>query len=85
MNGELCKFAAGGIQRMVRPNRHLLRLFFILIIFVGLFGFWYADRSWQALTQDLNIVAPGETDWVNLVADFFESSLKFFQSASSAP
>jgi hypothetical protein len=70
---------------MVRTNRHLLRLFFVLIILMGLFGFWYADRSWQALTQDLNIAAPGETDWVNLLADFFENSLKFFQSATSSP
>jgi hypothetical protein len=67
----------------VRTNRHLLRLFFLVVILMGLFGGWWVDRRWQEMTQDVAVELPSDTDWVSLVADLAENGMRFFQGATS--
>jgi uncharacterized protein YgiM (DUF1202 family) len=68
----------------LRTNRHLLRLWFLLMILLVLWGGWYADRQWQAMTSDLEINVSSETDWISLVSALAENGIKFFQGATSA-
>lgn len=67
----------------MRTNRHLLRLFFLAVILMGLWGGWWADRRWQEITHDMAVELPSDTDWISLVADLAENSMKFFQGATS--
>ncbi|MCL4860860.1 MAG: hypothetical protein KJZ93_15695 [Caldilineaceae bacterium] len=67
----------------MRTNRQLLRLFFLLVILMGLLGGWYADQRWYAATQGVSFTSSGEMDWVNLLADLAENSVKFLQGAAS--
>jgi hypothetical protein len=68
----------------VRTNRHLLRLFFLVVILMGMMGGWYADRRWQEINQDLAAeLATVETDWVSLISALAENGIKFFQGATA--
>ncbi len=68
----------------MRTNRHLLRLFLLVVILMGLIGGWYADARWQAMAPSLETELSTQTDWVSLISDLAEDSVKFFQGATSA-
>jgi hypothetical protein len=68
---------------MRRTNHHLIRLGFILVIGMALFGGWFADRNWQVMSMDFPVPVDHNTDWVGLVSVFLEDALQFFQGATS--
>jgi hypothetical protein len=67
----------------VRTNRHLLRLYLLAMILLALFGGWYADQRWQAMTSNLEVEVSDETDWISLVSALAENGIRFFQGATS--
>jgi hypothetical protein len=69
---------------MVRNNRHLTRLYFILVLLMGLLGGWYASRTWQVeaeALQQVNLVQNG--DWVDFFATLGEETLQLFLGFTS--
>lgn len=64
---------------MVRHKRLMLRLYFILVIVVALFGGWYTSRNWQLETDSLNsLSAQDEGDWVDFFAALGEGAIQLF-------
>ncbi len=71
---------------MVRAtNRQLTRLFFILVLGMGLFGGWYADRNWRieptAFSQK-TAIANG--DWIEFFSSLGEQAIQVFLGLTSA-
>ena len=69
---------------MVRNNRQLTRIFFILVLVMGVFGGWYATNRWQpdlaaydttSLTQEI--------DWFEMVAGLGEEAIQLFLGLTS--
>ncbi len=64
---------------MVRYKRQMLRLYFILVIALGLFGGWYANRNWQVETETINALnLQDEGDWVDFFAALGEGTIQLF-------
>ena len=64
---------------MVRHKRQMLRLYFILVIALALFGGWYASRTCQMDTSALNTVRlQEEGDWVDFFATLGEGAIQLF-------
>lgn len=64
---------------MVRHKRQMLRLYFILVIALALFGGWYTSRIWQMDTSALNAVSlQEEGDWVDFFAALGEGAIQLF-------
>lgn len=64
---------------MVRHKRLMLRLYFILVIALALFGGWYANRNWQIDTSSVDTLAiEDEGDWVDFFADLGEGAIQLF-------
>jgi hypothetical protein len=68
---------------MQRTNRHLLRLWFVLVLVMAVCGWWVMERSWQLFAADLMLPSTGDTDWVAIIANLAEDAIKFFQGAST--
>jgi TRAP-type C4-dicarboxylate transport system permease small subunit len=67
-----------------RNSRQLLRIFLILVLAMGLFGWWYASRNWQINANTLDISAlSADVDWLEVVAGLLEASIEIFQGATS--
>lgn len=66
-----------------RNSRQLLRLFLILVIGMGWFGWWYAGRNWQMEMETLQLSAlTGEVDWLEFIAVLVEGGIEIFQGAT---
>jgi hypothetical protein len=64
---------------MVRYKRQILRLYFILVIVVGLFGGWYASRNWRVESDSLSsLEMQDESDWVDFFAGLGEGTIQLF-------
>ncbi|HXF62232.1 MAG TPA: hypothetical protein VNK95_11490, partial [Caldilineaceae bacterium] len=64
---------------MARNNRRLTRLYFILVLLMGLFGYWYAGNSWHVEAESLaalNLVEGG--DWIGFFATLGEEVIQLF-------
>jgi hypothetical protein len=64
---------------MVRYKRQMLRLYFLLVIALALFGGWYASTYWEVETEaisSLNI--QDEADWVDFFAGLGEGAIQLF-------
>jgi TRAP-type C4-dicarboxylate transport system permease small subunit len=67
-----------------RNSRQLLRLFLILVLAMGFFGWWYATRNWQINADTLDFSAvTADLDWLELTAGLIEASIEIFQNAVS--
>ena len=69
--------------RMVQNNRQMIRLFFLLVIGVGLWGGWLT-RQWVQL-EPLTVL-PSATDnrnWVDLLALIGEQTIQLFLGLTS--
>jgi hypothetical protein len=64
---------------MVRHKRLMLRLYFILVIALAIFGAWYATQSWQVETERLSTFnMESEGDWVDFFAALGEGVIQLF-------
>jgi len=70
---------------MIRnPNRQLTRLFFSLVIVMGLLGGLYASRNWQPDLGALETTSLGEeTDWIDFLATLGEEAVQLFLGFTS--
>ena len=64
---------------MVRHKRLMLRLYFILVITLALFGAWYTSRNLQIETTALDSLnMQSEGDWVDFFAALGEGTIQLF-------
>ncbi len=69
---------------MVRNSRQLTRIFFVLVILMGLFGGWYAAQNWQPdlAAYDTSALTE-ETDWIDVMAGLGEEAIQLFLGLTS--
>ncbi|MCX6044870.1 MAG: hypothetical protein NT075_07130 [Chloroflexi bacterium] len=71
---------------MVRTtNRHLTRLFFLLVLGMAFFGGWYADRNWRIeppTFDQTSEVANG--DWIEFASSLGEQAIQIFLGLTSS-
>jgi hypothetical protein len=64
---------------MVRHKRLMLRLYFVLVIGLALFGGWYASNNWQIETDAISAInMQDEVDWVDFFAALGEGAIQLF-------
>jgi hypothetical protein len=69
---------------MVRNNRHIIRLFFILVLGMALFGGWYANQAWQAEFSNFELADPSaDGDWIEFISSLGEETLQLFLGLTS--
>jgi hypothetical protein len=71
---------------MVRPNRHLPRVSFLLVILMILFGAWFGFNNLQpsfALSEIPSGMGNERTDWLEFAASFAEQALQLFLGLAS--
>lgn len=70
---------------MVQNNRQLIRLFFLLVIGVGLWGGWWTSQQIQL--ESFTLVSATDTidttDWVDLLAVIGEETIQLFLGLTS--
>ena len=72
--------------RSHRRSRWLYRIFFVLVIAAGLYGWFYGTRNWQPDASALEISSlTGGADWTDLVAGVLEDAIQIFQEITSQP
>ena len=70
---------------MARTSRLWLRIYFILVIALGLFGGWYATQNWQIEPTSLTSVGIAEnTDWVDFLATLGEETIQLLLGFTSS-
>lgn len=69
-------------QLMVQNNRQLIRLFFLLVIGIGLWGGWWTSQQFQPESLVLPS-ATDTTDWVDLLAIIGEETIQLFLGLTS--
>ena len=69
---------------MVRNNRQLTRLFFVLVIAMGLFGARFAMNNWQPNLNELDSsTLAQDTNWVDFFAGLGEEAIQLFLGLTS--
>ena len=70
---------------MVRQNnRWVIRVSFIAVIAMGLFGFWYAVSVWMPMLDAIDLSAFAEgVDWVDTVATIGEQVVQLLLGITS--
>jgi len=69
---------------IVRNKRLTLRLSFILIIAVALYGGWYAHQNWKIDTGSLTVLQSNDdADWVDFFATLGEGTIQLFLGFTS--
>lgn len=70
---------------MVQNNRQLIRLFFLLVIGVGLWGGWWTSQQIQL--ESFTLVPATDTidttDWVDFLAVIGEETIQLFLGLTS--
>ena len=70
---------------MVRNNRQLTRLFFALVIAIGLFGGWYTQRSVEIEPGSLESLSlTEESNWLDIFAAIGEEAIQLFLGFTSS-
>ncbi len=68
------------MPRFTRHSRLLNRIFFVLVIAAGLFGWLYAYGNWQPDPAAFEIGSlTGDTDMIDLIAGLIEDAIQVFQ------
>ena len=69
---------------LFRYNRHLQRIFFLLVILAGLYGWSYATSNWSF---DLSLFDLSQftdrTDWMETIAALLEQAIQLFLALTS--
>jgi len=69
---------------MVRNKRLTLRLSFIIVIAVALYGGWYASHNWTLDTSAMtSLESNDEGDWVDFFASLGEGTIQLFLGFTS--
>jgi hypothetical protein len=73
---------------MVRTNRQLLRVYFVLVLAMAGFGAWYGAQAWEARTAEMLANAPqvAEEDdgtWVEFISALGEEAIQLFLGFAS--
>lgn len=68
---------------MVQQNRQLIRLFFLLVIGVGLFGGWLTVQWVQLETLTFVSSTTDNRNWVDLLALIGEQTIQLFLGLTS--
>lgn len=64
---------------MRRNNRLAIRISFLLVLAMGLFGAWYGATQWQIQPEDLQIAQFGQDiDWIDVVSSLGEEAIQLF-------
>jgi hypothetical protein len=70
---------------MVRNNRHLIRLSFILVLAMALFGAWFANANWRIEVDDLAQLELAQGgNWVDFFSTLGEEALQLFLGFTSS-
>jgi hypothetical protein len=63
----------------VRPSRWIVRISLLLVIAMGLFGYWVAMQSVQMDLADVQVQQPSDDGaWIELLATLGEEALQLF-------
>lgn len=69
---------------LFRYNRHLQRLFFVLVILAGLYGWNYAVTHWNFDLSLFDLSAfTDQTDWMETIAALLEQAIQLFLAMTS--
>lgn len=69
---------------MRRTKRYVLRLSFLLVIFAGILGGWYADRAFTVQPEALSEVQLVDSaNWIDFFATLGEQALQLFLGFTS--
>jgi len=69
---------------LFRYNRLLQRLFFVLVILAGLYGWTYAAAHWSFDLSLFDFSAlTNQTDWMETVAALLEQAIQLFLALTS--
>jgi hypothetical protein len=74
---------ARNVVAMVQNNRQLIRLFFVLVIGVGLWGGWLTQQWVQLETLTLTPTDADNRNWVDLLALIGEQTIQLFLGLTS--
>ena len=67
-----------------RYNRHLQRIFFVLVILAGLYGWRYAEMNWSFDIGLFDFSAlTDQTDWMENIAAILEQGIQLFLALTS--
>jgi len=69
------------VVNLQQYQRHLIRIFFALVILAGLTGALYARANWSLDVESLNQISfsVAEGDWVDLASTVAEGAIQIFQ------
>jgi len=69
---------------LFRFNRYLQRIFFVLVILAGLYGWNYATTQWSFDLSLFDVTRfTGQTDWMETIAAFLEQAIQLFLALTS--
>ena len=69
---------------LFRYNRHLQRIFFILVILAGFYGWRFAVTNWNFDLSLFDLSAlTDQTDWMETVAALLEQAIQLFLALTS--
>jgi hypothetical protein len=65
-------------------NRWMIRISFIAVIVMGLFGFWYAVSVWIPMFDAIDLSAfADDVDWVDTAAGIGEQAVQLLLGVTS--
>ena len=69
------------VVKLQQYQRHLIRLFFVLVILAGLTGALYARANWSVQTESLDEISVSLQggDWIDLASTVAEGAIQIFQ------
>jgi len=67
---------------MAQNNRQLIRLFFLLVIGVGLLGGWYTSQRFPIESLAFS-PTPADSNWMDILATIGEETIQFFLGLTS--
>ena len=69
---------------MYRRNRWPTRISFILVLTMGMFGFFYATATWLPALESIDFAGFAEgVDWLEVLAAIGEQALQLLLGATS--
>ncbi|MCB0079991.1 MAG: hypothetical protein KDE47_03630 [Caldilineaceae bacterium] len=63
---------------IVRNNRQVTRLFFILVLAAAAFGWWYASTHWQMQPDTIALPTGQDFNWIDFIATLGEEAIQLF-------